>query len=318
MNTRMSNVKSQIPNPKSQGGQIVIVLLLAMLVALSVGLVVTQRSITDVTTSTQTDQATRAYSAAEAGIETAIQTGSGVADLSLGNQSSAAVTYNLLPVAGGAETIEYPPNWFKSDQIAQFWLINPDTTPLTQYYTNNSLKLYFGNPDQSVSADKPAVLVTIITRTEESLGNWVYQNDKHYIESDTTRAITNKFESPAASECTGNKTVDTTEKAGSIFYCEKTISIRQKSGGSPCSISGSPRCYPVMARVRLLYSSKPQKLALGPDGSCTSPCFPPQAQVFESTGTSGQSKKTIRVFRLKKYVPVWFDFSIFSAAAITK
>ena len=52
-----------------ESGQIIIVLLLMMLVGLSIGLVVTQRSVTDVSVSTQSEQSQRAFSAAEAGIE---------------------------------------------------------------------------------------------------------------------------------------------------------------------------------------------------------------------------------------------------------
>ena len=53
----------------SQSGQIVIILLLLMLVILSIGLAVTQRTITNVSTSSQTEQSSRAFSAAEAGLE---------------------------------------------------------------------------------------------------------------------------------------------------------------------------------------------------------------------------------------------------------
>src|SRR5258708_9711539 len=95
----MTNYKFQIPNKfkfsNSQNGQIVVVLVLVMLVALTIGLAITLRSVSDVTTSTQTEQSSRAFSAAEAGIERAIQDGPGAAQTSqfaLDNQSNAQVT----------------------------------------------------------------------------------------------------------------------------------------------------------------------------------------------------------------------------------
>ncbi len=305
----------------SSSGQIVIILLLAMLVALSVGLVVTQRSITDVTTSTQTDQATRAFSAAEAGIEQAIESGNstGATPLPLGNNSSVSVNVDTLPKSGSAQVIEYPKSGFKKDTIAQFWLANLDSmaVPIQSYYSGNQLDVYFGNPElltnNNIGTD-PAVQVTIITLGKDSSNKDAYYSDKHTIESNVTRAKANNFNELVT--CNG-PAVNTTSTVSSAFFCKSTITIRDKTG-SPCNAINN--CTPVMVRVRLLYSPTPQKLALGPVSlPCSNnPCFPPQVQIFKSVGTSGQSQKTIEVFRLKKYVPIWFDFAIFSAGPINK
>src|SRR5258708_37498979 len=94
-----------------QNGQIVVVLVLVMLVALTIGLAITLRSVSDVTTSTQTEQSSRAFSAAEAGIERAIQagpTGPQTTSFTLDNQSSAQVVLSAnLPRTNQA--LEYPP-----------------------------------------------------------------------------------------------------------------------------------------------------------------------------------------------------------------
>lgn len=299
----------------SSSGQIVIILLLAMLVALSVGLVVTQRSITDVTTSTQTDQATRAFSAAEAGIEQAIESGNSFSDSDLGNNSKVSVNVDTLPKSGSAQIIEYPKAGFKKDTIAQFWLADLDSSPVDKFYTGSELLIYFGNPDLVPNANirtDPAVQVTIVT-----LKNGVYSSYKHTIESNNARVGQNNF---TLGSC-GGVIAETISDPLSPFFCQATIPIYEKTGSTtPCTYSPNPviSCIPVMVRVRLLYSPTPQKLALGPVGCTTNPCFPPQVQIFKSTGTSGQSQKTIEVFRLKKYVPIWFDFAIFSAGPISK
>lgn len=54
---------------KRQSGQILVLVLLVVVVALSVGLSVASRNITNIRTSTQTEQSQRAFSAAEGGIE---------------------------------------------------------------------------------------------------------------------------------------------------------------------------------------------------------------------------------------------------------
>ncbi len=56
-------------------GQVILVILLVMAVGLTVGLSVASRSITDVQLSTQVEESSRAFSAAEAGIEKALETG---------------------------------------------------------------------------------------------------------------------------------------------------------------------------------------------------------------------------------------------------
>src|SRR4051794_3885316 len=65
---------------KKQSGQVVIILLLIMLVGLIVAITITQRSVNDLAVSSQTESATRAFSAAEAGLEKAISTNPGDGD----------------------------------------------------------------------------------------------------------------------------------------------------------------------------------------------------------------------------------------------
>ncbi|MDP2632311.1 MAG: hypothetical protein Q8P25_01150, partial [Candidatus Curtissbacteria bacterium] len=54
---------------KRRSGQILILVLLVVVVALAVGLSVASRNITNIRTSTQTEQSQRAFSAAEGGVE---------------------------------------------------------------------------------------------------------------------------------------------------------------------------------------------------------------------------------------------------------
>ena len=58
-------------------GQVLILVLLVVVVALAVGLSVASRNITNVRTSTQTEESQKAFSAAEAGIESILSQGLG-------------------------------------------------------------------------------------------------------------------------------------------------------------------------------------------------------------------------------------------------
>ncbi len=279
-------------------GQIVIVLLLTMLVALAVGLTITQRSITDISTSTQTEQSTRALSAAEAGLEKAISQGSGFSDLNLGNQSSVKVeVLNDLP--GSKQTLEYPS--VEKETIAQFWLAQHSDTPPSLYYNQSQTYIYFGN--SPASAVKPAVEITYVYQDASG-----YKLLKKFVDSDTTRPSNNGFES-----CTDSSppAIPTTSSTNSSFTCKFTLTGMTALG------------MPVLIRVRPLYSDS-QKIAVqpyDPGASCTAPFYacslPPQASAYTSTGTAGQSQKTLKVLKTKT-IPFFFDYAIFSIGDINK
>ena len=58
---------------KKNSGQIILIVLLIMVVLLTIGLALVVRSVTDIRISTETKESTRAFSAAEAGIEDALR-----------------------------------------------------------------------------------------------------------------------------------------------------------------------------------------------------------------------------------------------------
>lgn len=295
----------------NQTGQIIIVMLLTMLVALSVGLVVTQRSITDVTTSTQTEQASRAFSAAEAGIERAISLGDAaigttlapIKEEELGNQASTSEVKasSDLPTTMD-EALEYPP--INKESVAHFWLSDPKT--LASFYTAPTIELYFGNKDQTPPL--PAVEVNIITND-----NGVYRSNKRYYDSDPARAGNGFITvTSSGSGVSAPKTFDPltfTIKSSDFAFRVSGIPIAD----TPCTLALG--CYPVLARVRILYSSTNQKVALGPAPSSR---LPGQANVYSSIGRSGLSEKKVVHFRQRLVPPVFLDFAIFSLGNISK
>ena len=279
----------------SQSGQIVIILLLLMLVILSIGLAVTQRTITNVSTSSQTEQSSRAFSAAEAGLESAIQGNSSnptTVNVSLpGNDSSASVNVSG-SIPTGTLALEYPP--LSKEEIAQFWFANPSS--LATFYNNSTFKVYFGNND--TTTDKPGLEVNVIT---QSGGN--YSSFKYYYDSDTVRASQNQFRSV---NCAGGNSVNSTESTSSQFYCQVDV---------PAIGTTAYTGTPIMARIRFLYTNNKHKIAVNPIGATG---LPPQAKTFTSTGTAGTAQKRVKVFRLDYYIPHFFDFAVFSSGDIIK
>ena len=82
MKTLIKTLNSQFSRPQvwaspilnsNQSGQILIIILLVLVVGISIVLSLSARSLTDIRTTTSTEQSNRAYFAAEAGIERALQ-----------------------------------------------------------------------------------------------------------------------------------------------------------------------------------------------------------------------------------------------------
>lgn len=80
---------------KKRGGQILILVLLVVVVALAIGLSIASRNITNLRTSTQTEQSQRAFSAAEGGIEDILSRG----NTEIGNLAAAGAP---VPVTVGS------------------------------------------------------------------------------------------------------------------------------------------------------------------------------------------------------------------------
>ncbi len=301
---------------KSQVGQVIIILLLIILVALTIGVAIVQNSLTGITTSTKTGQSARAFSAAEAGVETALVTEDDLTTINtgdLGNQSSATVDIaNNLPNISG-QALEYPP--LSKADFAHFWLQDPNGDPLKDY-KKPSFRVWFGNceisPCWNVSdPDNPPPAVEVNLIRKDVTGKYI-SFKKFYDPVDPVRAkdfvSANK---PSVGECSQQGVTGlTTESEASKFYCYVDV----KGYGS----EGEEEVVDtlVLVRVRVLYANKAQKVALGPTDS--GHFIPPQASLYTSEGKAGESIRVLKVLKVKDVVPPFFDFAIFSAGPITK
>ena len=280
-------------------GQVLLVLLLVMAVGLGVGISIIARSLTDVSTSSKAEQSQRAFSAAEAGIEKALQ-GTCVSDpcVSFSDNSATATTQGgvLLPTPGQA--LEFPP--VSKESFAHFWLADPMT--VANYYKQTSIEVYWGDPnakDAAGNADIAAIELTFIYYDNTS---GTYKNSKYYYDSVAARRFSNNF---TDTTCDSNG-YTTGLTGGAKFHCKQTVS----------SLHANLK----ILRVRLLYNYNAQPVALKPiTTGCSDGCsLPPQARLIISTGSSGVTKRTIQLFSIDRVVPFFFDFAIFSAGDITK
>mgnify|MGYP001561246056 CR=1 FL=1 len=311
-------MRSQKGLPVRQAGQVVLILILVMTVALAIGLSVIQRSLSDVSTSSKVEQSSRAFSAAEAGIEKALSGGLPAVINFPDNNSSATVTTpttdGLIPAIpqgfNRQEALECPPgdSRLAKEDVAQVWLADPKAdlptcTASDICYKQTSLDVYWGS---TAATDKAALELTVVyygtdpndpDPTQRLISK--YRSRKWYLDNNSAgRDQINKFDQVP---CTG----DYPPLTG--YQCKATIAFL------PSDL--------MLLRARLLYNTTSQPFAVQASWPCSLPsgCFiPPQAKVLVSTGTSGQTQRKVQVCQLEKVVPSYFDYAIFSEGDINK
>ncbi len=109
---------------QSSAGQIALIVLTVMAVALTLGLSMSRRSVTDVSISEKEQESAKAFSAAEAGIEEALrQLKQGETDVSIVGSDLGVeeVNVNITEVGGNTEYI-YPQDFVRSGESVVVWL----------------------------------------------------------------------------------------------------------------------------------------------------------------------------------------------------
>lgn len=300
---KLMNMNSQKGLPVQQAGQIILTLILVMSVALAIGLSIVQKSLVDISTSTKVEQSSRAFSAAEAGIEKALGGDtSGVNFSDIGSRTTAVSDTGLIPCIPGTTEcspagsrqapLEYPP--LAKEDVVQVWLADyqSGTNPPRIGYSQPTLDVYWGNS----ATDKAALELTLVyyNGTQYVSRKWYLDHD-----AEATRRTANGFESVTCAGSTGEMLVT------SQYQCKKTID------SLPSGL--------MLLRARLLYNTISQPLAVQAVGTCGQDCsIPPQARDITSTGAAGDTQRKVQLFQVNKVVPPYFDYAIFSAGEISK
>jgi len=113
-----------------QSGQAVLIILLVMAVILTIALSVVSRSVTDISISRKEEEAARAFSAAEAGIEKVLKTGASSSLSNIGNNSGFDTKITFV---SGAEILLNGANPVPKDEGIDIWLVNHDSNGQPDY-----------------------------------------------------------------------------------------------------------------------------------------------------------------------------------------
>lgn len=146
---------------RSDSGQILLITLLILSIATTVALALISRSTTDVNISTQVEESSRAFSAAEAGIERVLKSQETanvpLTALSSGDQYRVSHGY----IGGGTEPFYEFPKITQKGKVETLWLVNHDSNgnpDLTNRdYASGTITLCWGI-DPAYPAPVPAMV----------------------------------------------------------------------------------------------------------------------------------------------------------------
>lgn len=257
---------------KNQNGQALLIIVLIMVVALTVGLSLASRTITNLRNTREQASSQKALSAAEAGIEQAIKSGANVGGSFSGNTS---YTTTVTQVAGNASFLLNGGTKVSKSDATYIWLTDPTAQPLWQNPWSGNLSIYWGTSDQNcgnVSNMPPALEISVISGSAAAPVMTRYAYDPC-----VTRRASNNFSPPTSS--------------------------------TPVSVSGTTLSYTLtraltnalLVRVNPIYASS----IIGASGGGIN--LPQQGKIYTSVGTSDtDTQRKVTVFQGYPEVPAEF------------
>ena len=254
---------------QSESGQALLIVVLVMVVALTVGLSVASRTVTNLRTTAEEENSQRAFSAAEAGIEKALKTGPISSPLDLGNNASIE-SVQIVGVSG-TEFLLNGGNPVLQDDGFDLWLSSyPDYTNPWPQASNGFVSIYWGTATNNCSGTMPAAIEVVLLigpKTSPSTARFAF-------DPCSARLGSNGFQTANV----GAYTV-----SSKTFPYQATFPVALGTG--------------LLARIIPLYLSTPVgvKGCDSKGGSCIA--FSPPGSSIDSVGSSGGTKRKITVFQ---------------------
>lgn len=276
-----------------QMGQILLIVVLTMIVALTVGLSIAARIVTELKLSKQNEESQRAFQAAESGIQqTLIRQSSINIPIDLGNNASFSTTYT----ADNGTAIVMN-NGQAVDQVtgADVWLSDYSSDPALIFKNQMGggspvvITMYWGSPSQtscstsSGDAVAPAIEVVLLQGTA---GNPTVQ--KSIYESNGCARVSNAVAGTTSGGPFNLKNVN--------FLNSATLTF-----------NGSALTNGLIMKIIPIFNS-----SIVGFQSATIP-FPPQGSVVTSTGTSGDTVRKVVYYQSYPQLPLEiFPYSLLS------
>lgn len=253
---------------KKSEGQVLLIVVLVMVVVLTVGLSVVSRGITTLRTSTEEENSQLALSAAEAGVETAMQTQTGSTGPPQSLSNGASIDSVLVTPILGSEFLFNGGSPVTQDDGVNVWL---STYP---YYTNpwiGTLNIYWGS---SAAGDTCA-----------TSGNAMAALEVIVISGSKAFPVTTRY---AYDPCTTRR------------------SYNNFSASTPSSVNIQGKTFPYSTQIPIangLIADIVPLYANTPIGITAASNLPSQGNTITSKGSSGDTQRRIQVFQAYPRVP---------------
>ena len=266
---------------KDQSGQVLLIVVLAIVVVLTIGLAVASKSIIGLRTSTEQAESQKALSAAEAGIEQLLKTSvnTRLADILTNNSSYDA---NVTQISGTSFLLNGGSLISRNDGT-DVWLSDYSSDPSFIYLNPWGagspqilpiLTIRWG--DNSGDCSNAALEIVIISGSKAAP-----EITKYAVDPCQVRADTNNFTYVSGNQGT---------ISGKTFYYEISVTITNG----------------LIARIVPLY----ENTFVGVSGNLA---LPNQGSIISSSGTSGETERKVTVFRGYPKVPSeLFPYNLFT------
>lgn len=279
---------------KPQSGQILLIVVLTMIVALTVGLSIAARIVTELKLSKQNEESQRAFQAAESGIQQTLErqsnVGSLIAPVTLDNNSSFSTTF--LPDTGTAIVMN---NGQDVDQAigGDVWLSNYSATPSLLFGNPMGggnpvgITIYWGTPTQTNCASTgdgvaPAIEVVALVGpvTSPTIAKNIFE-----------AAGCNRIVNAVSGSTSGGP------------FTLKGVTFRNSAN---LTFNGNSLTNPLIMKVIPIFNSSVV-------GFQSASVFPAQGSVVESTGTSGDTVRKVVYYQSFPQLPLEiFPYSLLS------
>ena len=301
------DMRDSLPKKYFERGQALLIVLLSMAVILTVVLSIISRSVTDISLTTYSEEALRAFSAAEAGIERALIVGSDVSE----TVGDASFTADVSGLAEGSANFNYPVDIYSGESI-YVWFVshNPTTNLLTcsgqPCFTGTGIEICWANAGTAPDNASPAIEATFfydLTQASTVSSNFANARiTRRAYDANAGRRAVNNFLAGYTTGCSVGGT--------SYAFTSGTLALT----GFPCY--ATPGCV-LGIRIRSLYNSV---LAQPVGVNVTGGLLPAQGRLIESTGTTTSQSSVRKIEAYRTYggpAPI-FDAAVFSEQTITK
>jgi len=262
---------------KQEQGQVLLIVILTMVVALTVGLGVVSRSIVQVKTAKDEADSQKAFSAAEAGIEQVLKTGHQIGTAqSLGNNANINVV--TMNTAQSATIVLNNGTQVTQDEGSDVWL---SAYPTYQNPWTGRLRIYWGT---AAACNEAALEIIVITKPSS------------YI-------MTHYAYDPCSSRIIGS--------GGNNFTIPGsggTINGKAFNFSVPVDVTNG-----ILVRVVPLYTNTIIAVAGYTNAAETTlSTLPPQGTVITSVGSSGSIQREITYFQGYNTVPTELFYSLYA------